>query len=958
MKTNRLIAAALVAASGLACGVAQAQNNVVNISGATLFQNFFISPSSTNDYLDVDGDGIAGINLNGPDQLAAGSIPSNSYWNINYRAVGSGNGVTESFRWGQTFQTTLGVPGALATSGSGLSAAFFNRIQYSTNGVISGLGNTGNPGSAPMTTATVSPFGGLYAAPNNNSGGGVRIDLGITDVPASFAVRFGSAAAASFDRTPGSNGYGQNAAFSKNRDGSATTQASRLTPISNADPLVAPIYSLNLFTTPSAANANTVFDTPVAISPIAVITNLGTGISQLKKTELRHLNITGRLPSGENLMMVTRDAGSGTRNGFCNSIGHDPSWGSGDNIGAQNTAAVNFVTGPNFLPTFKGGTGQLESTVLNSRLAIGYSGAERATSGSAPASYISGGRLEFVAIQNDIAGGTNYARPSIGNLLNNDANGFNISGVQTFVSIGDPRNQAEIGGTPGNTNPRMRNPAAAAYLNNITRSIEAFVSVPGNDDTIFTPAEFLASRFILVGAAEFIQNPLNPTQLLPNPAINATLKNYVLTTSALGTAAYTTFGTVTLEGQTPAREVGVTYSDGVANGNNFINQAGAAINYNVALPTGSRNRISGDFDGNGLRNADDAVELLKAVAERAGGAPWIAPNGTGPITGLGTTAVIEILGDFNCDGNVNRHDVRYFADGLAIATTANNSDVANIGKLDRKAGFTAVDNAFGGNFFGTALATGATYVNGDSRGDVANSTGRVTAGFQPIGAEGPSTGTNTVPAGDRNRIDAFDINYVYSQFVGNARVTDGALTWSVEAEAVGGDLSCDITGDRVIDQADVRELVIGILKTDMGDVNLDGYTDCVDRDILAANLNAPGVFGWAQGDLNGDKTVTSLDFDIQAGNLRCSPADIAYDDGQPLANRGGPELGTNNGVTEGDYNLFFSIYFDAGAAADIADDSGNAFAPFNSGPIGTNNGVTEADYNVFFSVYFNGCICN
>ncbi len=958
MKTNRLIAAALVAASGLACGVAQAQNNVVNISGATLFQNFFISPSSTNDFLDVDGDSVAGIFNNGPDQLCAGSIPSNSFFNINYRVVGSGNGVTESFRWGQTFQTALGVPGALAPSGNALSAAYFNRNQYSVNGLLNGLANAGNPASTPMTTTLVAPFSGIYAAPNNPAGGGIRIDLGITDVPAAFAVRFGPAAQAEFNRTPGSNGYGQNPGLGKNRDGSASTQNSLLTPISNSNPAVAPVYNLNLFTTPAAADANTVFDTPVAISPIAAITNLGTGMSQIKVSELRHMNVTGRLPSGENLIMVTRDAGSGTRNGFCNSIGHDPSWGSGDNIGVQNTAAANFVTGPNYLPTFKGGTGQLESTVLNSRLGIGYSGAERASSGSAPASYITAGRLEFLAVQNDIIGGTNYARPSIGNLLNNDANGFNISGVQTFVSIGDPRNQLEIGGTPGNTNPRIRNSAAAAYLNNITRSIEAFVSVPGGGETVFTPAEYLASRFILVGAAEFIQNPLNPTQLLPNPALNPTLKNYVLTTSALGTPAFTTFGTVTLEGQTPAREVGVTYSDGVANGNNFINQAGATINYNVALPTGSRNRISGDFDGNGLRNADDAVELLKAVAQRAGGAPWIAPNGTGPITGLGTTAVIEILGDFNCDGNVNRHDVRYFADGLAIATTSKNSDVVNIGKLDRKAGFVAVDDAFGGNYFGTALATGASYVNGDSRGDVANSTGLITPGFQPIGAEGPSTGTNNVPVGSRNRIDAFDINYVYSQFVGNARVTDGALTWSVEAEAVGGDLSCDITGDRVIDQADVRELVIGILKTDMGDVNLDGYTDCVDRNILAANLNAPGVFGWAQGDLNGDKTVTAADFDILAGNLRCSPADIAYDDGQPLANRGGPESGTNNGVTEGDYNLFFSIFFDAGAAADIADDSGNPFAPYNIGPVGTNNGVTEADYNVFFSVFFDGCICN
>ena len=954
MKKNRLIAAALVAASGLACGVAQAQNNVVHITGATLFQNFFISPSSTNDFLDVDLDGIAGINSNGPDQLCAGSIPSNSYFNINYRVTGSGNGVTESFRWGQTFQTALGVPGALAPSGAALSAAYFNRNQYSINGVLNSLANAGNPGSAPMTTATTSPFGGLFAAP----GGGVRIDLAITDVPGAFAVRFGPAAQAAFNRIPGSNGYGQNPGFGRNRDGSASTQASLLTPISNSNPAVAPVYSLNLFTTPAAADANTVFDTNVAISPIAAITNLGTGMSQIKVSELRHLNVTGRLPSGENLIMVTRDAGSGTRNGFCNSIGHDPSWGAGENIGVQNSASNQFITGPNYLPSFKGGTNQLESTVLNSRLGIGYSGAERASAGSAPGSYITGSRLEFLAVQNDIIGGTNYARPSIGNLINNDANGFNISGVQTFVSIGDPRNQSEIGGTPGNTNPRMRNPAGAAYLNNITRSIEAFVSVPGGGETVFTPAEFLASRFILVGAAEFIQNPLNPTQLIPNPALNPTLKNFILTSSLLNTSAYTTFGSFTLEGQTPAREVGFTYSDNVPNGNNFTDQSGSIINYNVPLPTGSRNRISGDFSGNGLRNADDSVELVKAAIQRSGGAPWVAPDGTAPITGLGTTAVIEILGDFNCDGNFNRHDVRYFADGLAIATTANNSNVANIGKLDRKAGFTAVDNAFGGNYFGTALATGASYLNGDSRGDVANSTSRVTPGFQPIGAEGPSTGTNTVPALDRNRIDAFDINYVFTQFVTNPRVTDGALNWSVEAEAVGGDLSTDITGDLVINQADVRELVIGILKTDMGDVNLDGYTDCADRTVLQANLDLPGTFGWAQGDLNGDRTVNALDFNILSGNLRCSPADIAYDDGQPLANRGGPESGTNNGVTEGDYNLFFSIFFDSGAAADIADDSGNPFAPYNSGPIGTNNGVTEADYNVFFANFFNGCICN
>ncbi len=79
----------------------------------------------------------------------------------------------------------------------------------------------------------------------------------------------------------------------------------------------------------------------------------------------------------------------------------------------------------------------------------------------------------------------------------------------------------------------------------------------------------------------------------------------------------------------------------------------------------------------------------------------------------------------------------------------------------------------------------------------------------------------------------------------------------------------------------------------------------------------------------------------------CQPADIAADDGTPLTrtNRGL----TNNGVTEGDYNAFFSGFFDALAYTDIADDAGNA------PPVGVNNGVTEGDYNAFFRTFFDGC---
>ncbi len=88
---------------------------------------------------------------------------------------------------------------------------------------------------------------------------------------------------------------------------------------------------------------------------------------------------------------------------------------------------------------------------------------------------------------------------------------------------------------------------------------------------------------------------------------------------------------------------------------------------------------------------------------------------------------------------------------------------------------------------------------------------------------------------------------------------------------------------------------------------------------------------------------------------RCSPADIADDAGQSLGSPLVPALGVNNGVTEGDYNAFFSGFFDAIAYCDIADDAGAALPPFTAGPPGVNNGVTEGDYNVFFSVFFDGC---
>ncbi|MBX9738174.1 MAG: immunoglobulin domain-containing protein [Phycisphaerales bacterium] len=98
--------------------------------------------------------------------------------------------------------------------------------------------------------------------------------------------------------------------------------------------------------------------------------------------------------------------------------------------------------------------------------------------------------------------------------------------------------------------------------------------------------------------------------------------------------------------------------------------------------------------------------------------------------------------------------------------------------------------------------------------------------------------------------------------------------------------------------------------------------------------------------------ATSSGATLTIASCRCNPADIAFDDGSPL-----PPVGTpgsdNNGVTEGDYNLFFATFFDAGAACDIANDDGSPLPPF--GIFDTNNGVTEGDYNLFFAIFFDGC---
>ena len=85
--------------------------------------------------------------------------------------------------------------------------------------------------------------------------------------------------------------------------------------------------------------------------------------------------------------------------------------------------------------------------------------------------------------------------------------------------------------------------------------------------------------------------------------------------------------------------------------------------------------------------------------------------------------------------------------------------------------------------------------------------------------------------------------------------------------------SITTTDENVLDLGDVDELVLNILGTQYGDLDLNGTKDASDLDTLTANLGNPG--GWADGDLNGDGMVDNEDLAI-FGDLGL-PADFNKD---------------------------------------------------------------------------------
>ena len=505
----------------------------------------------------------------------------------------------------------------------------------------------------------------------------------------------------------------------------------------------------------------------MALSPIAFVANAGAAVDtntstaavdgNIKKSELQHLFVSGRTESGENLVAITRDSGSGTRNGAMNSIGVDPSWGTGDNTGQKNvgSGADLDTPGSDYIPTNKNSSSRLENTVQNTRLGVSYNGIV----GNAGPDSVNN-RYEILNVANDLdAGwdGTSYVRPrmtdDLGNnvVFNGDPNtGHQIGATQTFVTIGDPfagdifvDSSGNIVSGPGagvkvfvgngTGNPEMADQQAALYIRNIQGSIDAFVAAPADPATEGTPGEFLASNFALVNAASALADPTAPGTFVTNANTNPALQAVgSLPTEAIEASYGGDYGSA------PNRDSTATYTDGASA--NYVTNGGTAVAYGTRLVAGTAlgdtNAIAGDFNADRVRDTGDIAAMVAAAEAAAAGSRGSLGN---------SSQVLEIIGDFNADGNFDAEDVRYGADGLFSRGRSGD-------RLDRAANFAEIDAAStGGNFFGTTLATGKAYAAGDSRADIAGS-GNVSAGANPLGADGT--------------VDAADIDSVYANFVG------------------------------------------------------------------------------------------------------------------------------------------------------------------------------------------------
>jgi len=675
----------------------------VSGAGATLFVDFFRSPASTNDWIDVNGDGFAGFDEFTPpfvDQLGDLFVPGsplNDWWMFQYRSIGSVNGFNE-FVDNQLLGT---IPTSVPSE-----AGLLNRFEWATKGSITWAGPYANPSGTPYEPC--------------------EIEFAFLDVPSAWAVQVPGDPA--WFRMPLEAGYGLNPIDSH------TGYPSQLQTLAREGAAV----ELNQDTTDP--DENTIFDLVAAWVPVSIISNRGVGMENIKYTEAQYLFTTGRLPNGENVVGASRDVGSGTRNAAMNSLGIDTSWGRGENFGEKHK--TNFNLGPNHQASNNGGSSVMEGVIQNRRLAIGYTGLAGSSRSACDAKK---GKYEILGVCKDVDGDgddvvdcdcSSYVRPTINTVLDNcdPCTGYQIAGSGSFVVRGDvdanrhgwcsedamgdpvaPPYQSCItdGDCPvdvvcvwdadsqdkydESTGQPLDNQQVAEYINNIFDSIEAFEGDVEDEDQFNMPGQFLATTFFLPAGEDCLHEIDFPTKYFAIDT-NLVLQEYERDNNDLGCdidaandGAEYAYGVNNAAGLCPTREAlgtGEAYSDGSQFGDYYYWDGTGYATVASGEELSKRNQVAGDFNETFTRDITDAAELVKAYyTPRAWQQTALAiGDGTDPFD-LGDmtadNAIPEIIGDFDGNGSLTKEDLRYFADGLGIKD----------GKLNRLDGAKAIDQA-------------------------------------------------------------------------------------------------------------------------------------------------------------------------------------------------------------------------------------------------------------------------
>lgn len=470
-------------------------------AGATLFADFFLQPSQTNDWIDVDNDGQAGFFAAFPfvDQLAPNFTPNtnlSAHWIFQYRSVGSVNGYNE-FVENQTCGAKMFTIPA--------DNCQFNQFVYGSGGTQSWAGPFANPSGTPLTPC--------------------EIEFSFLDVPSVWGTQVPGSP--DWERHPADPGYGLNPVPSStgfisnlqtlsrdcgtcSGDGRPCTKNEHCNGTCNnlgvrwcmvdsqctggqtceGESVCVPaatsaVTSLNQnFGTP---DEDTIYDVFAAWVPVAYVANRGTGLQNITYTDAQYAFLTGRMPNGENLTVATRSVGSGTRNAIMSSTGLDTSWGRGDNVGNENATTANFNLGSGTQRSNAEGSSQIEQGVQMHRLAFGYTG----LAGSSRAiGDFNAGRMEILNLCKDVDGSdpdalpdcdctnaANFVRPGIHTVLDNcdSCTGYTIGGRGSYVFRGNPNaNRDPMDPFYNATDPALDNQEVANYINNIVDSVRSF----------------------------------------------------------------------------------------------------------------------------------------------------------------------------------------------------------------------------------------------------------------------------------------------------------------------------------------------------------------------------------------------------------------------------------------------------------------------------------------------------